>query len=61
MFLTVLNGGFKNKYSEDPRINNYLKLLEKEIVKIQEYFIQKIYNILKKGLIIWERIYQELF
>ena len=28
MFLTVLNGGFKDTYSEDPRINNYLKLLE---------------------------------
>ena len=41
MFLTVLNGGFKDKYSEDARINNYLKLLEKEIVKIQEYFYSK--------------------
>ena len=24
MFLTILNGGFKDKYSEDSRINNYL-------------------------------------
>ena len=29
MFLTILNGGFKEKYSDDNRINNYLKLLEK--------------------------------
>ena len=29
MFLTILNGGFKDKYSDDNRINNYLKLLEK--------------------------------
>ena len=41
MFLTVLNGGFKDKYSEDSRINNYLKLLENEVVKIQEYFYSK--------------------
>ena len=25
MFLTILNGGFKNIYSDDNRINNYLK------------------------------------
>ena len=41
MFLTILNGGFKNSYSEDSRINNYLKLLEKEVIKIQEYFYSK--------------------
>ena len=38
MFLTVLNGGFKGIYSDDNRINNYLKLLEKEIVTIQNYY-----------------------
>ena len=38
MFLTILNGGFKNKYSDDNRINNYLKLLEKEIIEIQNYY-----------------------
>ena len=32
MFLTILNGGFKDKYSNDNGINNHLKLLEKEIV-----------------------------
>ena len=31
MFLTILNGGFKDEYSEDNRINNYLKLLEKKL------------------------------
>ena len=41
MFLTILNGGFKDKCSEDSRINNYLKLLENEVVKIQEYFYSK--------------------
>ena len=37
MFLTILNGGFKNSYSDDNRINNYLKLLEKEIIEIQSF------------------------
>ena len=41
MFLTVLNGGFKEKYSDDNRINNYLNLLEKEIIEIQKYFYEK--------------------
>ena len=41
MFLAVLNGGFKDKYSDDNRINNYLKLLEKEIIEIQKYFYLK--------------------
>ena len=38
MFLTILNAGFKEKYSDDNRIDNYLKLLEKEIIEIQKYF-----------------------
>ena len=37
LFLTILNGGFKDSYSDDNRINNYLKLLEKEIVEIFLY------------------------
>ena len=37
LFLTILNGGFKDIYSDDKRINNYLKLFEKEITKIQNY------------------------
>ena len=49
MFLTVLNGGFKNKYSEDSRINNYLKLLENEVVKIREYFYSKDKRYFEKG------------
>ena len=41
LFLTILNGGFKEKYSDDNRINNYLNLLEKEIIEIQKYFYEK--------------------
>ena len=39
--LTIQNGGFKDKYSNDNRINNYLILLEKEIIEIQKYFYLK--------------------
>ena len=49
MFLTVLNGGFKNIYSKDSRINNYLKLLEKEIIEIQKYFYEKDKRYFEKG------------
>ena len=41
MFLTILNGGFKDKYSDDNRINNYLKLVKKEIIEIRKSFYTK--------------------
>ena len=41
LFLTILNGGFQEKYSDDNRISNYLNLLEKEIIEIQKYFYKK--------------------
>ena len=41
MFLTILNGGCKDSYSDDNRIDNYLKLLENEIIKIQKFFYEK--------------------
>ena len=57
LFLTILNGGFKDIYSEDSTINYYLKLLENEIIKIQKYFylkdkrcLEKDYNYLGKNL-----------
>ena len=49
MFLTILNGGFKDVYSNDNRINNYLKLLEKEIIEIQKYFYLKDKRYFEKG------------
>ena len=38
LFLSVLNGGFKDIYSDDIQTNNYLKLFEQEIIRIQNYF-----------------------
>ena len=49
MFLTILNGGFKDVYSDDNRINNYLKLLEKEIIAIQRYLYLKDKRYFEKG------------
>ena len=49
LFLTILNGGFKDSFWDDNRINNYLKLLEKEIVTTQKYFYLKDKRYLEKG------------
>ena len=38
LFLSILNGGFKKIYSDNKQTNNYLKLFENEIIKIQNYF-----------------------
>ena len=38
LFLSILNGGFKDIYSDNKKTNNYLKLFENEIIKIQNYF-----------------------
>ena len=48
-FFTILNGRFKERYSDDNRINNYLKLLEKEIIEIQKYFYSKDKRYFEKG------------
>ena len=37
-FLSILNGGFKDIYSDNKQTNNYLKLFENEIIRIQNYF-----------------------
>ena len=49
LFLTILNGGFENSFSDDNRINNYLKLLEKEIIEIQKYLYLKDKRYFEKG------------
>ena len=38
LFLNILNGKFKDIYSDDKELNNYLNLFEQEIIKIQKYF-----------------------
>ena len=38
LFWSILNGGFKDIYSDDKQTNNYLKLFENEIIRIQNYF-----------------------
>ena len=38
LFLSILKGGFKDIYSNDKQTNNYLKLFENEIIRIQNYF-----------------------
>ena len=38
LFLSILNGGFKDMYSDNKQTNNYLKLFEQEIIRVQNYF-----------------------
>ena len=38
LFISILNGGFKDIYSDNKQTNNYLKLFENEIIRIQNYF-----------------------
>ena len=38
LFLSIINGGFKDIYSDNKQTNNYLKLFENEIIRIQNYF-----------------------
>ena len=38
LFLSILNSGFKDIYSDIKQTNNYLKLFENEIIRIQNYF-----------------------
>ena len=41
LFLSILNGKFKDIYSDNKQTNNYLKLFENEIIRIQNYFYIK--------------------
>ena len=36
--MSILNGGFKDIYSDNKQTNNHLKLFENEIIRIQNYF-----------------------
>ena len=38
LFLSILNGGFKDIYSNEKQTSKYLKLFENEIIRIQNYF-----------------------
>ena len=38
LFLSILTGGFKDIYSDNKQTNNYLKLFEQEVIRIQNYF-----------------------
>ena len=61
LFLSILNGVFKDIYSDDKQTNNYLKLFEQEIIKIQNYFNIHGKRYLDIIIIIKVRIYLELF
>ena len=45
LFLSILNGGFKDIYSDNKQINNYLKLFEKKLLEFKIIFILMIKDI----------------
>ena len=45
LFLSILNGGFKDIYSDDKQTNNYLKLFENELLEFKIIFILMIKDI----------------
>ena len=59
LFLTILNGGFKNLYNDNEDINNFLKAFEKEIVNIQNYFYKKDKRYFEKDYNFKGKIYLE--
>ena len=38
MIISILNGGFSDKYHDDENINKFLKNIEKESSMLHEYF-----------------------
>ena len=61
LFLNILNGGFRDIYSDDKQTNNYLKLFEQEIFEFKIIFILMIKGNYILILIIKGRIYLESF
>ena len=45
LFLSILNSGFKDIYSDDKQTNNYLKLFEMKLLKFKIIFILMIKDI----------------
>ena len=64
VIISILNGGFSDKYHDDKDINKFLKIVEKESSMLHEYFYkidkriddEKIYNYKAKS---FSRILQD--
>ena len=61
IFLSILNGGFKDFYSNKKQTNNYLKLLKMKSLEFKITFILMIKDIYILTIIIKVKIYLELF
>ena len=60
LILSILNGGFSQKYHDEKNINKFLKNIENESKMLHEYFIKLIKELMmKKYLIIKEKIFLE--
>ena len=55
--ISILNGGFCEKYHDDKNINKFLKNIEEESKMLHEYF----YKIDKRIIIIKLKVFQEYY
>ena len=64
LIISILNGGFSEKYHDDKNINKFLKNIEDESIMLHKYFYkidkriddEKIYNYKAKS---FSRIFQD--
>ena len=62
VIISILNGGFSEKYHDDKTIKKFLKNIEKESSMLHEYFIKLIKELtMKKLIIIRQNLFQEYY
>ena len=62
VLISILNGGFSEKYHDDKNINKFLKNIEEESRILHEYFIKLIKELMMKKFInIRQNLFQEYY
>ena len=62
VIISILNGGFSEKYHDDKNINRFLKNIEEESKILHEYFYKSIKElIIKKFIIIKLKVFQDYY
>ena len=60
--ISILNGGFSEKYHDDKNINKFLKILKKKVLFYMNIFIKLIKeSMMKKFIIIKQKVFQEYY
>ena len=62
VIISILNGGFSEKYHDDTNLNKFLKNIEKESKMLHEFFIKLIKELMmKRFIIIKQNLFQEYY